>query len=158
MKIFKLFFLLSILMLSGCKTTQKSNSTSTTKLLKSSKWETLASESIQSEMLNKGQELCDRVLNTCNSSSFKPFNSKEATPELINKMTPEKITATCKEIIKGFGKFKSTRFNEAQYHEKDDLTLYVFDCEYEKKYYKKTIKIIMNTQGQATNILTETIR
>lgn len=158
MKIFKLFFFGLILMLISCKTTQKSSSTSATKLLKSSKWETLAVESIQPEMLNKGQELCNRVLNTCNSSYFKPFNTKEATPELIQKMTPEKITATCKEIIKGFGKFKSTRFVEAQYHEKDDLTLYVFDCEYEKKYYKKTIKIILNAQGQATNILSETIR
>lgn len=145
-------------MFSSCKTTQKANSTSTTKLLKSSKWEVLPLESVKIETLNKGQELCNRVLNTCNSSSFKPFNSKEATTELINKMTPEKITATCKEINKGYGKFQSTSFIEAQYLEKDDLTLYVFDCEYEKKYYKKTIKIIMNAQEQATNISTETIR
>jgi hypothetical protein len=73
-------------------------------------------------------------------------------------MTPEKITATCKEIIKGYGSFKSTLFKEAQYLEKDGLTLYIFDCEYEKKYYKKVIKIMMNEKGQATNILTETIQ
>lgn len=158
MKIYKLLFLIAVLLLIGCKTGQNTASTSTTELLKSSKWVILHSESIKTEEVNKGQELCNRILNTCNNSSFKPFNTKEATKELIKKMTPEKIAATCKEINKGYGKFQSTRFVEAQYLEKDDLTLYVFDCEYEKKYHRKTIKIIMNAQGQATNISTETIR
>ncbi|MFY8188859.1 MAG: hypothetical protein ACOVLC_13010 [Flavobacterium sp.] len=155
MKILKSLFIVLLFAFLGCKTSQNK---STATLLKSSKWETLATENIKKEELKKGQMLCDRVLSTCNSSYFKAFNSQEATPELIQKMTPEKITATCKEIIKGYGSFKSTLFKEAQYFEKDGLTLYIFDCEYEKKYYKKVIKIMMNEKGQATNILTETIQ
>ena len=155
MKPSRSLFIVLIFAFLGCKTSQTK---STTTLLKSSKWETLATENIKKEELKKGQMLCDRVLSTCNNSYFKAFNSSEATPELIQKMTPEKITATCKEIIKGYGNFKSTLFKEAQYLEKDGLTLYIFDCEYEKKYYKKVIKIMMNEKGQATNILTETIQ
>jgi len=59
----------SILLLAflGCKTSQTK---STTTLLKSAKWETLATENIKKEELKKGQMLCDRVLSTCNSSYF----------------------------------------------------------------------------------------
>jgi hypothetical protein len=154
----KFIAIILTMLLTGCISTQKTQTKNTLTILKSDKWETIPLKSVSSESIKISQSLCNRVLNTCNTSSFKAFSVKEATPELIQKMTPEKITNTCKEIIKGYGKFKSTRFIEAQYHEKDNLTLYVFNCEYEKKYYKKVIKIIINENGQATNILTETIQ
>lgn len=158
MRYFKFLGLLIFISLNSCNPTKNTASKPADEILKSSKWETLAPNLINLRQQNKGQDMCDRILSTCNTSSFKAFTKQEATPELIEKITPEKLAGTCKEILKGYGKFKKTVFKEAQILEKDGLTCYVFECVYEKKYYKKQIKIIFNESNQATNIVTETIQ
>jgi hypothetical protein len=150
--------MLLLIAVCGCSPSNFSNTKTTTELIKSTKWETIPKERIDNQQQKKGQALCNRILKACNDSYFKSFNSQEATQDLIEKITPEKITVTCKEIIKGYGNFEKTVFKEAQYLEKDGLTCYVFECIYEKKYYKKEIKIIFNESNLATNIATETIR
>lgn len=96
-----------------------------------------------------------RVLNTCNTSKFKAFTSKEATPELIQKMTRDKISATCQEIIRSFGKFNDLEFVEAIRINKTNEVIYRFKCVYEKKYYEKELQVYVNSDLKISSIKTK---
>lgn len=77
-----------------------------------------------------------RVLITCNNSVFKTFTSKEATKDIIKKITQEKISSTCQIILRSFAKFKDLEFIEAIRNNQTSEVIYRFKCIYEKKYYE----------------------
>jgi hypothetical protein len=96
-----------------------------------------------------------RVLNTCNTSKFKAFTTKEATQDLIQKMTADKISKTCQEIVRTFGKFQDLEFVEAIKINKTNEVIYRFKCVYEKKYYEKELQVYINNDSKISSIKTK---
>jgi hypothetical protein len=96
-----------------------------------------------------------RVLNTCNTSKFRAFTTQEATQELIQKMTIEKISRTCQEIVRTFGQFNDLKFIEAIKINKTNEVIYRFKCVYEKKYYEKELQVYINSNSKISSIKTK---
>lgn len=96
-----------------------------------------------------------RVLNTCNTSKFRAFTTQEATQELIQKMTVEKISRTCQEIVRTFGQFNDLKFIEAIKINKTNEVIYRFKCVYEKKYYEKELQVYINNDSKISSIKTK---
>lgn len=96
-----------------------------------------------------------RVLITCNTSVFKTFTSKEATQDIIKKMTQEKISSTCQIILRSFGEFKDLEFIEAIRNNQTNEVIYRFKCIYEKKYYEKKLQVSLNEKLKISGIKTK---
>ena len=101
---------------------------------------------------NRTYELGKRMLLTCNTSTFKPFTTVEATPEVIQKITQDKISMTCHQVLRGFGKFIDMKLKEVRYNEDTKITLFRYQCEYEKKYRIKELQVYINQENKITSI------
>jgi hypothetical protein len=115
----------------------------------------VALSQVNTTQKNRAYELGKRILLTCNTSQFKPFTATEATPEVIQKINRDKISMTCHQIQRGFGTFNDMTLQQVWRDEKNDLTIYRFVCDYEKKYRTKEMRVIMNDNNQVTAIATQ---
>jgi hypothetical protein len=104
---------------------------------------------------NRTYELGKRVLLTCNTSTFKPFTAEEATQEVIKKMTREKISLTCQNILRGFGQFKDIKLIEIYRIDKKNVTIFRYQCDYEKKHTLKELGVTINSVNKITSISTK---
>jgi hypothetical protein len=144
----KLIILLSILALVGCK----SKKTATTPTPKEPKITKVTPEKVNIEQRDKAYDLGKRVLTTCNTSKFKPFNSSEATPAVIKNTTEERLTKTCHNFRLKYGEFKDIRFVEVVRDKRNKLYIYRFHADYAKKIANKELRITMNEQNQVAAI------
>ena len=110
---------------------------------------------VNSIQKNRAYELGKRVLMTCNTSSFKPFTSEEATPEVLKNINKDKISLTCQNIIRGFGQFKEINLIEVFRLENEKITVFRYKCDYEKKYSIKELRISVNDENKITAITTK---
>ncbi|PKP15708.1 MAG: hypothetical protein CVU07_09260 [Bacteroidetes bacterium HGW-Bacteroidetes-23] len=138
-----------LLVLIGCK------STSTSKADKKPEFVKLNLSEVSSVKKNRAYELGKRVLNTCNTSSFKPFTTEEATDEVLRKINKEKISTTCKNILQVFGQFKDIKLVEVIRYDDDKITLFRYKCDYEKKYKIKELRVSINDENKITAITTK---
>lgn len=148
----KLIIIYSLVMLVGCKT--KTVSTSP-KEVKKSDFALIPADAINAFQKKRTYELGKRVLETCNTSKFKPFTTEEATADVIQRMTPEKISIGCQNILRGFGKFNDMKLIEVYHIKKEDLTIYRYKCDYEKKYKVKELRVSINGDNKITSITTK---
>jgi hypothetical protein len=144
----KLIILFSILALIGCK----SKKTATTPTPKEPKITKVTPEKVNIEQRDKAYDLGKRVLTTCNTSKFKPFNSSEATPTVIKNTTEERLTKTCHNFRLKYGEFKDIRFVEVVRDKRNKLYIYRFHADYAKKIANKELRITMNEQNQVAAI------
>lgn len=138
-----------LLVLIGCK------STSTSKADKKPEFVKLNLSEVSSVKKNRAYELGKRVLNTCNTSSFKPFTTEEATDEVLRKINKEKISTTCNNILQVFGQFKDIKLVEVIRYDDDKITLFRYKCDYEKKYKIKELRVSINDENKITAITTK---
>lgn len=117
--------------------------------------EKLALAEVSTLQKNRSYELGKRVLQTCNTSKFKPFTTEEATPEVIQKMTRDRISLTCQNILRGFGQFNDMKLIEVYRIEKENLTVFRYQCDYEKKYKIKELRVTINDENKITAITTK---
>lgn len=117
--------------------------------------EKLALAEVSTLQKNRSYELGKRVLQTCNTSKFKPFTTEEATPEIIQKMTRDKISLTCQNILRGFGQFNDMKLMEVYRIEKENVTVFRYQCDYEKKYKIKELRVTINDENKITAITTK---
>ena len=117
--------------------------------------EKLALAEVSTLQKNRSYELGKRVLQTCNTSKFKPFTTEEATPEVIQKMTRDRISMTCQNILRGFGQFNDMKLIEVYRIEKENLTVFRYQCDYEKKYKIKELRVTINDENKITAITTK---
>ena len=117
--------------------------------------EKLALAEVSTLQKNRSYELGKRVLQTCNTSKFKPFTTEEATPEVIQKMTRDRISMTCQNILRGFGQFNDMKLIEVYRIEKENLTVFRYQCDYEKKYKIKELRVTINDKNKITAITTK---
>lgn len=106
---------------------------------------------------NRAYELGTRLLETCNTSRFKSFNSQEATESVIKNATVDKITKTCQKINSRNGKFIDLTLLEIiQDNETGDF-IFRYYIQYQKKYYNRELKIIVNKDNKVSSISTKEI-
>lgn len=117
--------------------------------------EKLALAEVSTLQKNRSYELGKRVLQTCNTSKFKPFTTEEATPEVIQKMTRDRISMTCQNILRGFGQFNDMKLIEVYRIEKENLTVFRYQCDYEKKYKIKELRVTINDENKIKAITTK---
>lgn len=144
----KLILFLCILAMAGCKSKKpvaapKPVAPKTVKV---------APEKIDEAQKQKAYELGRRVLMTCNTSRFKPFNKTEATDELIKRTTEDRLTKTCHNFRLKYGSFRDLKFVEVMRDKANKTLTYRFRAEYEKKIANKELRVTMNEKNQASAI------
>ncbi len=141
-------FLILVLLI-GCKSKQISNEAP-----EKPAFTPLNLNQVNSSLKKRTYELGKRVLMTCNTSTFKPFTSDEATSEVIQKINKDRISETCQNIIRSFGKFNDIKLIEVYRVETEQLTVFRYKCDYEKKYRLKELRITINDAKQITALTT----
>lgn len=145
----KLIVILSLIAVVGCKSKKAHQ-----KEPKADEIVQLALSQINTSQKNKAYELGKRVLMTCNTSKFKPFNSSEATASVINNITIEKLSKTCTKYRMWYGTFKDLQLAEVYQNTTDQTTVYRFRALYTKKVANKEMRVFMNSDNLVSAIKT----
>jgi len=140
----KIILILSLLLLLiGCKTKQKPVEIKNVKL---------AFSEVNENQKNKAYELGKRVLMTCNTSKFKPFNESEATQSVIQNTTEAKLTKTCTRFRQYYGTFKDLQLVEIYKNIDDKTTIFRFRALYTKKVANKELRVSINEENKVSSI------
>lgn len=148
MKKIIVFFVLIAMV--GCKS-KKVNSTPELEEVKTVQ---LALASVDANQKGKAYDLGKRILMTCNTSKFKPFNTTEATQSVINNITLERLSKTCAKHRQWYGTFLDLKLVEVYQNSAEQSTVYRFKALYTKKVANKELRVFMNDGNQLTAIKT----
>lgn len=96
----------------------------------------------------KAFELGNRLLDGCNTSRFKVYTTAEASAELIQNITPEKIEQTCRKFNLRYGKYQGMKLVEVWQNPKNQTHVYRFKPTYSKKIAQKELRIIMDKNNK----------
>ncbi|MFC6095294.1 hypothetical protein ACFPVY_01430 [Flavobacterium qiangtangense] len=144
----KLFLvIIAIATLSACKS--KSSSTASTK---KARIEVLASEEVNPALKSKAYDLGKRILNTCNTSKFKPFTTEEATDKVIQNTTLERLSSTCQKYLLKYGQFKDIKLVEVVKNNTDNTQIFRYKAEYQRKFTQKELQVTMNEENKVSAI------
>jgi hypothetical protein len=143
-----LFF--SILLLIGCKS--KSKSVVVISKPEEAKIVKLSVSEVNDDQRNKAYELGKRVLMTCNTSKFKPFNQSEATATVIKNTTEEKLTKTCTKFRQFYGTFKDLELIEIYKNNIEKTTIFRYKALYTKKVANKELRVTINEENKVSSI------
>ena len=70
-------------------------------------------------------------------------------------MTRDRISLTCQNILRGFGQFYDMKLMEVYRIEKENVTVFRYQCDYEKKYKIKELRVTINDENKITAITTK---
>nr|WP_315165936.1 hypothetical protein [uncultured Flavobacterium sp.] len=144
----KIIIVFSILLLIGCK----SKKVVTTAEPEKAKIEKLGLSEVNESQKNKAYELGKRVLMTCNTSKFKPFNQSEATESVIKNTTEERLTKTCTRFRQYYGTFIDLQLVEIYKNNFDGTTIFRYKALYSKKVANKELRVSMNQENKVSSI------
>lgn len=102
----------------------------------------------------KAYELGKRLLNTCNTSKFKPYTNDEATQSVINNITIETISKICNRYRTYYGSFIDLKLIEIYKLTNDQTIVYRYKALYSKKVANKELRVYMNTSNHMCAIKT----
>ena len=144
-----LFILAFALIIIGCK-----SKSATTKVVEVEKPTLLflKPREVDATQSKKAYDLGTRVLMTCNTSRFKPFNSSEATSNVIRNTTQERLTQTCHKFRLKYGDFKELTLVEVVQNVKDNSFVYRYKAIYTKPIANKELRVTMNNQNKVSSI------
>lgn len=143
----KILILLCLLMLIGCKSTKVA-------LIepKKTNFEKISFAEINDVQKNKAYDLGKRVLMTCNTSKFKPFNTTEATVSVIQNTTEERLTKTCTRFRQYYGTFKDLELVEVFKNNYEKTTIFRYKALYSKKVANKELRVSINGENKVSAI------
>jgi hypothetical protein len=144
----KLIIVMTILLLIGCK----SKKGTTAPEPERAKIVKLALSEIDNSQKNKAYELGKRVLMTCNTSKFKPFNESEATLSVIKNTTEERLTKTCTRFRQYYGTFIDLQLIEVYKNNTDGTTVFRYKALYTKKVANKELRVLLNEENKVSSI------
>lgn len=144
-----LFILTFALIIIGCKT--KSTATKVFEAEKPAIVFLKPSEADASQS-KKAYDLGTRVLMTCNTSRFKPFNATEATTNVIKNTTQERLTQTCHKFRLKYGDFKELNLVEVVHNTEDNSFVYRYKAIYTKPIANKELRVTMNSENKVSSI------
>ncbi|MFV5685042.1 hypothetical protein ACM55I_06315 [Flavobacterium sp. GB2R13] len=144
----KIILILGIVLLVGCKskTVVTATKPEEVKLVK------LTFSEVSESQKDKAYELGKRVLMTCNTSKFKPFNESEATASVIKNTTEERLTKTCTRFRQYYGTFKDLQLVEIYKNNSDQATIFRYKALYTKKVANKELRVSMNQENKVSAI------
>ncbi|SEO27519.1 hypothetical protein SAMN05444671_0477 [Flavobacterium sp. CF108] len=131
--------IICLLLLIGCKSKTVSRDTEDLKIKK------VSNADISSEQQKKAYELGKRVLETCNTSKFKPFNETEVTQSVRENTTEERLTKTCTRFRQYYGSFIDLKL-DGVYKTKQEV-IYRYHALYSKKVANKELRIFVNEEN-----------
>jgi len=136
--------IICLLVLIGCKSKTISRDTEDLKIKKA------VSSEINSAQQQKAYDLGKRVLETCNTSKFKPFNETEVTQSVMENTTEERLTKTCQKFRQYYGNFIDLKL-DGVYKTKQE-TIYRFRALYTKKVANKELRVFVNEENLVSAI------
>ncbi|WP_264530020.1 hypothetical protein [Flavobacterium sp. N502540] len=128
--------IICLLLLMGCKSKTIHRDTEDLKIKK------VTAAEINSNQQKKAYELGKRVLETCNSSKFKPFNETEVTKSVMENTTEERLTKTCQRFRQYYGSFIDLKL-DGVYRTRQEV-IYRYHALYTKKVANKELRIFVN--------------
>ncbi|MEN2415981.1 hypothetical protein [Flavobacterium mesophilum] len=128
--------IICLLLLIGCKSKTVSRDTEDLKIKK------VAVSEINSNQQKKAYELGKRVLETCNTSKFKPFNDTEVTKSVMENTTEERLTKTCTRFRQYYGSFIDLKL-DGVYKTKNEV-IYRYHALYSKKVANKELRVFVD--------------
>jgi len=131
--------IICLLLLIGCKSKTVSRDTEDLKIKK------VTASEVNLNQQNKTYELGKRVLETCNTSKFKPFNETEVTKSVMENTTEERLTKTCLRFRQYYGSFIDLKL-DGVYKTKQE-TIYRYHALYTKKVANKELRIFVNEEN-----------
>ncbi|CAA9199350.1 hypothetical protein ACHRVW_18660 [Flavobacterium collinsii] len=128
--------IICLLLLIGCKSKTINRDTEDLKIKK------VTAAEINSNQQRKAYELGKRVLETCNSSKFKPFNETEVTKSVMENTTEDRLTKTCQRFRQYYGNFIDLKL-DGVYKTKHEV-IYRYHAQYTKKVANKELRVFVN--------------
>lgn len=128
--------IICLLLLIGCKSKTISRDTEDLKIKK------ISGSEVDANQQRKAYELGKRVLETCNTSKFKPFNETEVTPSVMQNTTEERLTKTCQRFRQYYGSFVDLKL-DGVYKTKQEV-VYRYHAQYTKKVANKELRVFVN--------------
>lgn len=128
--------IICLLLLIGCKSKTISRDTEDLKIKK------ISGSEINTNQQQKAYELGKRVLETCNTSKFKPFNDTEVTASVRENTTEERLTKTCQRFRQYYGSFIDLKL-DGVYKTKQEV-IYRYHALYTKKVANKELRVFVN--------------
>ncbi|TDP02932.1 hypothetical protein [Flavobacterium sp. 245] len=128
--------IICLLLLIGCKSKTVSRDTDDLKIKK------IAVSEINLNQQKKAYELGKRVLETCNTSKFKPFNETEVTKSVMENTTEERLTKTCTRFRQYYGSFIDLKL-DGVYKTKQEV-IYRYHALYSKKVANKELRVFVD--------------
>lgn len=153
MKTKAILFIISIVLLASCK----SKTPKSAEEIKKARFVTVPIEEVILVKKDRAYNLGKRLLETCNTSRFKAFSPSEATDKVIKNATVENITKTCQKMIHRNGKFVDLSLIEVVHDKETDDYVFRYDIKYEKKYFKRELKVTIDTQNKVSAINTKEV-
>lgn len=136
--------IICLLLLIGCKSKTISRDTEDLKIKK------ISGSEINSNQQKKAYELGKRVLETCNTSKFKPFNETEVTASVRENTTEERLTKTCQRFRQYYGSFIDLKL-DGVYKTKQEV-VYRYRALYTKKIANKELRVFVNEDNLVSSI------
>ena len=128
--------IICLLLLIGCKSKSVSRDTEDLKIKK------VSGADVNANQQRKAYDLGKRVLETCNTSKFNPFNETEVTKTVMENTTEERLTKTCQRFRQYYGSFIDLKL-DGVYKTKHEV-IYRYHALYTKKVANKELRIFVN--------------
>lgn len=135
----KAILIICLSLLVGCKSKTVSRDTEDLKITK------IEPSEINSGQQQKAYDLGKRVLETCNTSKFKPFNDTEVTQSVRENTTEERLTKTCQRFRQYYGSFIDLKL-DGVYKTKREV-IYRYHATYTKKVANKELRVFVNEEN-----------
>ncbi len=136
--------IICLLLLIGCKSKTVSRDTEDLKIKK------VSTAEVNANQQRKAYDLGKRVLETCNTSKFKPFNETEVTKSVMENTTEERLTKTCQRFRQYYGSFIDLKL-DGVYKTKQEV-IYRYHALYSKKIANKELRIFVNEDNLVSAI------
>jgi len=120
-----------------------------------SRYVKMSFKEVNSQKVTRAYNLGKRLLETCNTSKFKPFTKEEATEKVIQNATVEKLSKACQKILFKNGKFIDIELLEITQDTQTNDLFFRYKIDYEKKYFQRELYITINSEGKVAAIKTK---
>jgi len=128
--------IICLLLLIGCKSKTVTRDTEDLKI------KAVPAADVNANQQKKAYDLGKRVLETCNTSKFKPFNETEVTKSVMENTTEERLTKTCQRFRQYYGSFIDLKL-DGVYRTKQEV-IYRYHALYTKKVANKELRVFVN--------------
>lgn len=125
---------------------------SKSKVAEKPKIEIVEPSTVDKAKKDKAYALGKRVLMTCNTSKFRPFNKSEATESVIKNTTLERLTSTCQKFRIKYGKFEDIKLAKVIHNIDDDSYVFRYKAEYQRKFTTKELRVTLNSENKVSAI------